>query len=85
MKKVESTQEGVFLEKDELQKIQEMNNEFTRLKISLGEVELNRQSILNECNRLKTSFAAQEKLLVDKYGVNSIINIQTGQVTQKEQ
>lgn len=75
----------IYLEKEELQKIQEMNSAFTKMKIQLGELELNKQSILFTCNELKTSFAVQEAELVKKYGVNSVINIQTGEVTQKEQ
>ena len=83
MRKVESTETKTFLEKEELQKIQELNSEFTGMKIKLGEIELNKQNILNECNRIKASFAAQEMLLIDKYGVDCTINLQTGEVTQK--
>lgn len=74
----------VYLEKEELDKIQEMNAEFTKLKIALGEIELQKQTVINTINELKTGFAIQEKQLIEKYGVNSVINIQTGEVTQKQ-
>jgi hypothetical protein len=73
-----------YLQKEELEKIQEMNAEFTKLKIALGETELQKQTVLNAINDLKTSFAVQEKMLIDKYGAEAVINIQTGEVTQKQ-
>jgi hypothetical protein len=73
-----------YLEKEELAKIQEMNAEFTKMKIALGETELQKQTIINAVNELKTSFATQERMLIDKYGADAIINVQTGEVTQKQ-
>jgi hypothetical protein len=73
-----------YLQKEELEKIQSMNSEFTKLKIALGETELQKQTIINAVNELKTSFAVQEKMLIDKYGAEAVINIQTGEVTQKQ-
>ena len=73
-----------YLQKEELEKIQEMNSEFTKLKIALGETELQKQTIINAVNDLKTSFAVQERMLIDKYGAEAVINIQTGEVTQKQ-
>jgi len=73
-----------YLQKEELEKIQEMNSEFTKLKIALGETELQKQTVLNAINDLKTSFAVQERMLIDKYGAEAVINIQTGEVTQKQ-
>jgi hypothetical protein len=33
---------------------------------------------------LKEDFASHERILIEKYGEDAIINIQTGQVTKKE-
>mgnify|MGYP006268847395 CR=1 FL=1 len=74
----------IYLQKEELEKIQSMNAEFTKLKIALGETELQKQTIINAVNDLKTSFAVQERALIDKYGAEAVINIQTGEVTQKQ-
>lgn len=76
--------EQVFLTNEELSNIQEMNKKFTNLKISLGEMEMNKQSILKEIDTLRSAFANQENELIEKYGINAIINMQTGEVTQKQ-
>lgn len=73
-----------YLQKEELEKIQEMNTEFTKMKIALGETELQKQTVINAINELKTSFAMQERMLIEKYGADAVINIQTGEVTQKQ-
>jgi len=73
-----------YLLKEELEKIQEMNAEFTKMKIALGETALQNQQILSAITELKISFSTHEKALIDKYGVDSVINIQTGEVTQKK-
>lgn len=73
-----------YLQKEELETIQSMNAEFTKLKIALGETELQKQTVINTINELKTGFAIQEKQLIEKYGVDAVINIQTGEVTQKQ-
>lgn len=73
-----------YLQKEELEKIQSMNAEFTKMKIALGETELQKQTVINAINELKTSFAMQEKMLIEKYGADAVINVQTGEVTQKQ-
>jgi hypothetical protein len=73
-----------YLEKNELEKIQEMNNEFTKMKMALGDAELQKHQIIAAISELKTSFAIHEKALIDKYGVVTVINIQTGEITQKK-
>jgi lipopolysaccharide biosynthesis regulator YciM len=76
--------EKVFITQEELSLIQGMNNDFTKAKITLGDIELQKQDILKGINELKNVFAQHEKKLVDKYGADAIINMQTGEVTKKE-
>lgn len=76
---------GKQLTADELSKIQELNAEFTRAKIALGDIELNKQAILAKIDMIKAEFAENEKVLIDKYGENAVINIQTGEVTEKKE
>jgi hypothetical protein len=52
--------------------------------LAIGDVELQKQNILRHIELLKTEFSKQENLLIEKYGADSVINIQTGEVTQKE-
>lgn len=72
-----------YVSKEELEKIQGMNAEFAKAKMALGELELNKQSILNQINAMRQDFQEYEKTLIVKYGQDSVINIQTGEVTKK--
>jgi hypothetical protein len=40
--------------------------------------------LLQRIEHLKMAFAENEKLLIVKYGENSVINIKTGEVTEKK-
>lgn len=72
------------LTQEELVKINELNSEFNKAKLAIGDVELQKQNILRHIELLKSEFAAHENALIEKYGVDSVVNIQTGEVTQKE-
>jgi len=68
---------------EELTTIQELNAEFNKAKMAIGDVELQKLNIIRHIEELKAQFTAHEKSLVDKYGADVVINIQTGEVTQK--
>jgi hypothetical protein len=72
-----------YVSKEELDKIQGMNADFAKAKMALGELELNKQGILNQINAMRQEFFEYEKMLIAKYGQDSVINLQTGEVTQK--
>lgn len=69
---------------EELTKIQELTSEFNKSKMAIGDVEIQKQNIFNNIEVLKKEFALHEELLIEKYGEDSIVNIQTGEVTQKK-
>ncbi len=73
----------MYVLKEELDKIQGMNSDFAKAKMALGELELNKQGILNQVNAMKAEFGEYEKMLISKYGQDSVINLQTGEVTKK--
>jgi hypothetical protein len=73
-----------YVSKEELEKIQGMNAEFSKAKMALGELELNKHGILNQINAMRQEFFEYEKMLIVKYGQDSVINLQTGEVTQKQ-
>ena len=73
-----------YVSKEELEKIQGMNAEFSKAIMALGELELNKQGILNQINAMRQEFFEYEKMLIAKYGQDSVINLQTGEVTQKQ-
>jgi hypothetical protein len=68
----------------ELIKTQTMQNDFNKLKSQLADAELQKHSILRQIDFLREGFADHEHHLISKYGKDAIINIQTGEVTRKE-
>jgi hypothetical protein len=72
-----------YVLQEELERIQAMNADFAKAKMALGELELNKQSILNQINAMRQEFYDYERLLINKYGQDSVINLQTGEVTKK--
>jgi hypothetical protein len=72
------------LEKKELERLQELNNDFTRMKLQLGEVEVQKSLIIDEVKKIKATFLIEEQKLIEKYGPDSVINLQTGEVTQSK-
>lgn len=72
------------LSNEELSKIQELNTEFNKAKMVIVDSELQKQNALRHIDELRTQFSSYEKMLIEKYGKDSVINIQTGEVTTKE-
>jgi len=75
--------ENVKLEKDELEKLQIATDSINKLKLSLGELEIQKLEIYGKVNGLTQEFAKMEQSLIEKYGKDSIINIKTGEVKKK--
>jgi chaperonin cofactor prefoldin len=69
---------------DELATMQNMNSEFQKLKMSLGDIELEKYEILKRITNIREVFAIQEKQMIEKYGEDAIINMKTGEITYKE-
>jgi hypothetical protein len=51
--------------------------------MAIADAELQKQTLIRIVDEIKAQFSAHEKLLIEKYGANAVINIQTGEVTQK--
>jgi|TARA_R110000868_G_scaffold61165_3_gene186000 hypothetical protein len=71
------------INKEQLEKIQSMNNKFNELRIKIGDLEIQKQLSLQEINLLKAEFAVVEKELEEEYGKNSTIDLSTGEITKK--
>lgn len=69
--------------KEELQVLQSMNSEFQKVKMMLGDIELEKHAVLKKVDSLRNDFAAYENTLIGKYG-QVTINLQTGEITKKE-
>lgn len=72
------------LTQEELSKIQELNAEFNKTKTAIAEVELQKHNLIRLVDELKAQFSLHEKELIEKYGADAVINIQTGEVTKKQ-
>jgi len=76
--------EKVMLDKEELQQVQSLHSQFSQLKLTLGDLELKKVEVLEDIKHIKTLFASSETKLIEKYGPNSVINLQSGEVTEKQ-
>jgi hypothetical protein len=76
-------EEKVMLTQEELTSIQQMNTEFSKAKMAIGDLELQKEKVMEHIKELKAEFALNEKALIQKYGEDSVINVQTGEVTKK--
>ena len=72
------------LSKEELEKIHKLMSDFNQLKIQLGDTTITQHNLLAKVDELKIQYAEEENLLIEKYGKDAVINVQTGDVQQKE-
>ena len=74
----------VNLTEEELEFIKKGSADYTKIKIGLGELELQKQGLIKKAHEIIDAFSNNEKVLIEKYGAESVINMQTGEVTQKQ-
>ncbi len=72
------------LTKEELNKVQSFLTEFNTLKMKIGDTVLAQQSLTEQVKMLKDEYATYETELMEKYGEDAIINVQTGEIGKKE-
>ena len=72
------------LETTELEQIQSAREKFNQAKMTLGDIELNKQVVLGEIEIIKAEFKVLEDKLIEKYGADSTINMTNGEVTTKQ-
>ena len=76
--------EKTKLEAEELAQLQELQNKFQGYKMQLGELEMQKSTILKEVDEVRVDFNKLENEFIEKYGLDSVINIKTGDITLKE-
>ena len=72
------------LKKTELVELQTLNSDFVNLKTQLGDLELQKHLVVEKVQEVRSQFGKLEKELVKKYGENTTINLQTGELKEKE-
>ena len=76
--------EKTKLNAQELSQLQELQNKFQGYKMQLGELEMQKSTILKEVDEVRVDFNKLENEFIEKYGLDSVINIKTGDITPKE-
>ena len=68
---------------DELTLLQGLQKEFSQAKLDLGNTVLQQNNLLKAVGEIREKFSGQEKVLMEKYGDDVTINLETGEVTDK--
>lgn len=69
---------------EELKNLQTLNAEFNKVKTQLGDLTLQKHGLCLKVEELKRQFQGAEKDLMKKYGEQAVINLETGEVKEKE-
>ena len=72
------------LTQEELDQILQANSEYTRMKMTIADLEIQKHTVLMAMDSLRESFSSIEKQLMSKYGEDAVINMKTGEITKKE-
>ena len=72
------------LKKDELEKLQGLNNQFQGAKLQLGDLEISKHNLLEQVKGLKLQFAQLEADLIKAYGDTVVIDLKSGEVKEKQ-
>tara|TARA_R110000737_G_scaffold64407_2_gene92084 strand:+ start:589 stop:831 length:243 start_codon:yes stop_codon:yes gene_type:complete len=69
---------------EELKYLQDLNVEFNKIKTQLGDITLQEHGLVLQVQEIKLQFQQAEKGLMETYGENAVINLETGEVKDKE-
>jgi|TARA_R110000772_G_scaffold196470_1_gene307260 hypothetical protein len=69
----------------ELKSIQDKQTEFNKAKIQIADGVLMQYQLMKDIDNIKSEFAVIEKEMIEKYGKDSSINMQTGEVKTAEE
>jgi|TARA_R100001460_G_scaffold43006_1_gene79224 hypothetical protein len=72
----------IKLTEEELKRIQNLNQDFTKAKLDIADNVLRILGLVDNISDLRKAFAVDEKALSEKYGENASIDIATGEVKQ---
>jgi len=69
------------LSKEELELLQGLVTEYNNVKIRIADTFIAQDALLKEIELMKATYIKEEKKLLEKYGDDAVINVQTGKVT----
>jgi len=70
---------------EELDQLKSIIADDNKIKAQIGALELQKQSLFAAAAELNKTYVEHEKSLTEKYGENISINIETGEISQKEE
>lgn len=73
------------LKEEELKNIQALNQKFVNTKVAIADAEVNKKNLIAALETIQKEFADMEKELIKSYGENSVIDLRTGEVREKEE
>lgn len=73
------------LKEEELKNIQTLNQKFVNTKVAIADAEVNKKNLIAALETIQQEFADMEKELIKSYGENSVIDLRTGEVREKEE
>jgi hypothetical protein len=73
------------LKEEELKNIQALNQKFVNTKVAIADAEVNKKNLIAALETIQQEFADMEKELIKSYGENSVIDLRTGEVREKEE
>ena len=73
------------LKDEELKNIQALNQKFVNTKVAIADAEVNKKNLIAALETIQKEFADMEKELIKSYGENSVIDLRTGEVREKEE
>lgn len=73
------------LKEEELKNIQTLNQKFVNTKVAIADAEVNKKNLIAALETIQQEFADMEKELIKSYGENSVIDLRTGEVRDKEE
>jgi hypothetical protein len=73
------------LTETERTEINKLVSEFNTLKMQLGDTYMNQQALLKKIEEVKLSYSKAEVSLMETYGKDAVINVETGEVSLPEE
>ena len=70
--------------KEQLELLQGLQKQFNDSKFEIADLEIKKVDLIAGIAGIKTKFAEQEKSLMEEFGPNAVINLQTGEVKDQE-
>lgn len=79
----EQSESVLKLTSEELEFIKNGTAQYNSIKSKIGDLEIQKIKLINEADAIVKAFLFNEKTLIEKYGENAVINMESGEVTQK--